>query len=166
RSGKSWLCRQIARDLVKQNRIPLENILCLNFEDYRLEMVRGPQELDEVCQTFLVRVAKPGPKLLLLDELQNVQAWDRFLRTFHDRETDWQILVTGSNAELLSSEFATKLAGRHISFELFPFSFREVLTYRGLVLQSETDIFRNQDEIRILLDNFLIYGGLPERLTI
>ena len=93
-------------------------------------------------------------------------AWERFLRTFHEGETDWQILVTGSNAELLSSEFASKLAGRHINFELLPFSFREALALRGLTVEAEADLFRQQTEISQAFEDFLVNGGLPERLTI
>jgi predicted AAA+ superfamily ATPase len=166
RSGKSWLCRQIARDLVKGGQFQLDNVLCLNFEDYRLDAVRSPVELDEICSVFGRRVAKPGLKLLLLDEIQNVPAWERFLRTFHERETDWQILVTGSNAELLSSEFASKLAGRHVNFELLPFSFREVLALRGVSIGTESDLYRRQGEVNQAFEDFLVNGGLPERLSI
>lgn len=166
RSGKSWLCRQLVRDLVKQGTVALENVLSLNFEDYRLDDIRGPAELDDICKAFINRVAKPGLKVLLLDEIQNVPGWERFLRKFHEHEHDWQILVTGSNSELLSSEFSTRLAGRHINFELLPFSFREVLAYRSVRIQTESDYFRHQADIGKAFEEFIASGGLPERLTI
>lgn len=166
RSGKSWLCRQLVRDLVNQGTVVLENVLSLNFEDYRLDEIRGPAELDDVCQAFINRVAKPGAKILLLDEIQNVPGWERFLRKFHEREHDWQILVTGSNSELLSSEFSPRLAGRHINFELLPFSFREVLAYQNVRIQTESDYFRHQADIGKAFEGFIASGGLPERLTI
>ncbi len=166
RSGKSWLCRQLVRDLVNQGTVVLENVLSLNFEDYRLDEIRGPAELDDVCQAFINRVAKPGAKILLLDEIQNVPGWERFLRKFHEREHDWQILVTGSNSEFLSSEFSPRLAGRHINFELLPFSFREVLAYQNVHIQTESDYFRHQADIGKAFEGFIASGGLPERLTI
>jgi len=166
RSGKSWLCRQLIRDLVDQGKVVLENVLYLNFEDYRLDAITGPAELDTICRIFNTRIAKAGPKVLLLDEVQNVTGWERFLRAFHEREHDWQILVTGSNSELLSSEFAARLAGRHINFELLPFSFREVLAYRGVAITTESDYFRHQADITKAFEEFITSGGLPERLTI
>ncbi|HUW40164.1 MAG TPA: ATP-binding protein [Rectinemataceae bacterium] len=166
RSGKSWLCRQVVRDLVNQGKVVLENVLYLNFEDYRLDEIRSPAELDAICGFFSARVAKQGAKVLLLDEVQNVSGWERFLRGFHEREHGWQILVTGSNSELLSSEFAAKLAGRHIDFELLPFSFREVLAYRGVSIRTEADYFRHHADIGKAFEEFIAAGGLPERLTI
>lgn len=166
RSGKSWLCMQIARDMEESGRVPLENILFLNFEDYRLSDIRSPAELDRTLHLFVTRIAKAGPRLLVLDEIQTVPGWDVFLRSLYERNEGWDILATGSNSELLSSEFAEKLAGRHIAFELLPFSFSELVAYRGFQVRTEADYYRQRSELEKIWNDYITLGGLPERLTV
>jgi predicted AAA+ superfamily ATPase len=166
RSGKSWLCMQIARELGESGAVPPENILFLNFEDYRVADIRSPAELDRALRLFAARIATPGPRLLVLDEIQAVPGWETFLRSVHERNDDWDILATGSNSELLSSEFAGKLAGRHIAFELLPFSFSEIVAYRGIRVRDEAEYHRRRPELEKVWNEFITLGGLPERLTV
>jgi predicted AAA+ superfamily ATPase len=65
----------------------------------------------------------------LLDEIQNVSGWERFVRRMYERDN--KFVITGSNARLLSRELATHLTGRHLAKEIYPFSFREFLRLRG-----------------------------------
>ena len=166
RSGKSWLCLQVARELVENGQFGLGDVLILNFEDYRLSDIRSPEDLDRVLGLFRSLSPNPGKKLILLDEIQIVPGWDRFLRTLYERNENLELVVTGSNAELLSSEFAERLAGRHISFELLPFSFAEVLANRKVMVRTEADYFRNLEAIQDLWNEFIELGGLPERFSI
>lgn len=166
RSGKSWLCMQVARELVENGQFELGDVLILNFEDYRLSDIRSPEELDRVLNLFRALSPKPGKKLILLDEIQTVPGWDRFLRTLYERDDTLELLVTGSNADLLSSEFAERLAGRHIAFELLPFSFAEVLASRNIIVRTEADYFRHLQDILATWNEYLELGGLPERLSI
>ena len=146
RSGKSTLLRQIAAHLDKYHYI--------NFDDERLfGFALGD------FQKLMLHFHKIGPsKTLLIDEIQNVPNWERFLRRVFDE--GYKIIVTGSNAKLLSSELATHLTGRHKRIELFPFSFNEYLEYSNVgyqVLSSEITA-----QVLNSFDGYLQNGGFPE----
>ncbi len=68
-------------------------------------------------------------KCIILDEIQNVRGWERFASRLRNTK---RVIITGSNSTPLSGELSTFLTGRHIEFELFPFSLREVLEYNGV----------------------------------
>ena len=75
-------------------------------------------------------------RIIFIDEIQNIEGWERFIRRIHDEE--YKIFITGSNANLLSSELGTHLTGRYLKVELFPFSFSEYLRYNKLNYQKLT----------------------------
>lgn len=163
RSGKSFLVQQVARRLLDGGHIEPANLLYLNLEDFRLMEVTTPERLNQVYELFLNASARPGRKLLIFDEIQNVAGWDRFIRTVYERDGETtEIILTGSNSELLSSELGSNLAGRFIEFSLLPFSFRAFLAYRGIMMAEEADYFRQRQEINRLFTEYLTYGGLPE----
>lgn len=166
RSGKSFIVQRIARKLVNSKKYSRENLLYLNFEDFRLAEVLTPKDLSRIYDFFLLRIAKKGKKLLILDEIQNVNGWDKWIRTIYEKEKDIEIILTGSNSQLLSQELGTNLAGRFIEFFIFPFSFREFLTYRQINVNHEKDYLQNRQEIRTQFYEFLKFGGLPEVLDI
>lgn len=117
RSGKSTLLHQILKKL--------PNYYYLNFEDTRLINFESGdfEKLNEVFH------AEYGPsEFYLLDEIQNVKGWEIFVRSRLDRHK--HLFITGSNASMLSKELGTRLTGRHINVELFPFSFGEALLFR------------------------------------
>jgi predicted AAA+ superfamily ATPase len=166
RSGKSFIVQRIARKLVNSKKYSRENLLYLNFEDFRLAEVLSPKDLSRIYDFFLSRIAKKGKKLLILDEIQNVNGWDKWIRTVYEKEKDIEIILTGSNSQLLSQELGTNLAGRFIEFFIFPFSFKEFLTYRQISVNHEKDYLQNRQEIRTQFYEFLKFGGLPEVLDI
>jgi predicted AAA+ superfamily ATPase len=167
RSGKSFLVQQVARRYVDEEEILPENLLYLNLEDFRLMAVTTPQRLNDIFELFLSTSAKPGKKLLIFDEIQNVADWDRFIRTLYEKESDdIEILLTGSNSELLSSELGSNLAGRFIEFRLFPFSLQEFLVFKGIPITTTAEYHRNRRELQALFNEFLKFGGLPEIFTI
>lgn len=138
RCGKSTLLAQF----LKQR----EKFLYFNFEDIRLAEfeLRDFILLDNV-------VNQSGLKQLFFDEIQNVSGWEMFVR--QKLNEGFKVAVTGSNATLLSRELGTKLTGRHITTELFPFSYREFLKFTGLRVGA--------DSVREYLEK----GGFPEYLT-
>jgi len=116
RCGKSTLLTQLMR---RQG-----SATYCNFEDIRL-FGMGPQDFPAFLSVLEGLSARKAP--LFLDEVQEVPHWQRLVRTLLDR--GWSVVVTGSNASLLGRELGSKLTGRHLSFEVFPFSYREYLMY-------------------------------------
>ena len=139
RSGKSTLLRQL---LTKQKKFSY-----LNFEDIRLFnfTLNDFKKLEEV---FL---DKTNPDVYFFDEIQNVSNWERYIRTLVDENKT--IVITGSNASLLSNELGTRLTGRHLRYELYPFSYLEYL--KKFKVKSSANSF----------EDYIKYGGFPEYLN-
>ena len=97
----------------------------INFDDERLTNLKT-EELNLILEIFLE--LNPKIKYILFDEIQNVPNWELFVNRLH--RTGYNIVLTGSNSKLLSRELATSLTGRHLSFELYPFSFKKFLDYQ------------------------------------
>jgi predicted AAA+ superfamily ATPase len=138
RCGKSTLLKQIESKLKG-------TYAFFNFEDTRIfgfEVSDFPKLAEIIGNDTLTYI---------FDEIQNVEGWELFIRNLHDQGK--KIIITGSNASLLSRELGTKLTGRHINHELFPFSYTEFLSYRGL---------SNTEESYKL---YIEYGGFPEYLA-
>jgi hypothetical protein len=158
RSGKTSLLLTLMEALA-QGGLPRTSLLYLNFEDERLDF--RTEELDLIIQAFLELY--PSVKLdachLFFDEIQNVPGWDRFVRRLYDTVTR-NIYLTGSNARFLSSEIATSLRGRTVSYEVLPLSFREYLRFRNVAADAGTT--RAQALVRRELGRFLTVGGFPE----
>jgi len=149
RSGKSTLMRQFA-DRYKE-------FYYLNFDDERLIDF----ELADFSSLMLAfNKIHPGLKVMFIDEIQNVVGWERFIRRIHDE--GYKIFLTGSNANLLSSELATHLTGRYSKIELYPFAFTELLDFEHIDYQRLSS--SNKAEILLAFDKYLEHGGFPEFL--
>jgi len=118
RCGKSTLQAQLMRRAGS-------GFYC-NFEDTRL-FGMGPEDFPTFLSVMEELIGSSDP--VFLDEVQEVEAWQRLVRTLLDRGR--AVCVTGSNASLLGRELGAKLTGRHLSFEVFPFSYAEYLTFTG-----------------------------------
>lgn len=114
RCGKSTLLRQIIKKVKGFYYFNFEDPKATNFE------VNDFEKLNEI---FLKEFGYQ--KYYFFDEIQNVQKWELFIRSLLDKGE--HVFITGSNASLLSKELGTKLTGRHLTYELFPFSFKEFL---------------------------------------
>jgi predicted AAA+ superfamily ATPase len=166
RSGKSFLVQLAARKLIENNTFSVSNILYLNFEDFRLAGINTPEKLDTFYRVFRAEIADDKKKLLIFDEIQNVNNWDRFIRTIYETDHDVEIILTGSNSRLLSSEIGSNLAGRFIELSILPFDFAEYLRYMGVKISNAADYFRNQEKIHYHFSQYVKFGGLPEILSI
>ncbi len=126
----------------------------VNFDDPSLD---GLKAGDLIYVKEAIASVYGDPETIILDEVQNVKGWELFASRL--RETK-QVIVTGSNAGLLSNELGTRLTGRYVKFEVMPFSFREFLEYRSM----KADI-RTTAGIASVKKEFGIYmrlGGFPE----
>ncbi len=119
RCGKSTLLKQLAK------RKP-EPFYYFYFEDTRIAGF-GAGDFEKLDEVFREEFGERG--LYFLDEIQNVENWELFVRSRLDRKK--RFAITGSNASLLSRELGTRLTGRHLQYELFPFSYRETLAFLG-----------------------------------
>ena len=122
RTGKSAMLELIREDLIKQG-VSAEQFISLNFESFRTEKLRTARALyDELADKIEALGGRTA--YVLLDEIQEVTEWEKCVNSLRvDYPCD--IFITGSNARLLSSELATLLSGRYVTFEIFPFSFAE-----------------------------------------
>ena len=159
RCGKSTIIKQIAKELIKDS-IEKENTLIVNFEDERFSK-RNLETLIDIYDCYLEKVGPNAKPFVFLDEIQNVLEWERFVRGKHEKK-EANIVVSGSSSKLLSAELATLLTGRHLTFNIYPLSFKEFLSFKKLQINSEIDIVTKRTEIKRLLQEYLEFGGFPE----
>jgi len=163
-AGKTYRMFQLVRELEEAG-IPRGNILYVNFEHERLRGLDA-RDLEDMMKVYYGALGPDGrfPIYLLLDEVQLVGDWDRWVRRMHD-SGGYRIYVTGSTSRMTSAEIADALRGRSVSYEIFPFSFREFLRARGLEAEvRDIDVTSHLDERgRILgaLEEYLRFGGYP-----
>ena len=150
RCGKSTLCYNV----LKENG---ELFAYANFDDERFEEMTS-KDLNAVLEVLYKMYG--DFKLLFLDEIQNVDGWHLFVNRI--LRQGMRVILTGSNAKLLSGELATHLTGRHDKIELFPFSFADYCKCMEIDMKSPTtkaEAFR-----RSAFDEYLRQGGFPELL--
>ena len=157
RSGKTTVLYQIIEHLIKHNIKP-ENIVFINFDDATLNIAK----LGDVLKT--IYKINPGIEYLFLDEASEKKGWERWVRSLYDLRKFKQIFVTGSSASLLSKEIGKVLTGRHITFELFPFSFKEFLASKGWKNFDENYLLGKRENLLHYLTDYLKNGGFPETL--
>ena len=149
RSGKSTLCFNALRKA---------GVHYANFDDERLQKLET-EELDNVLQTLYKIYGKFD--YLFLDEIQNIDGWPLFINRLLRQKI--HILITGSNAKLLSSELASHLTGRHHKIELFPFSFKDWCTIKELDYTRLTT--KNKGLISKAYEEYFRQGGFPELIS-
>jgi hypothetical protein len=152
RSGKSTLLMQLMR--------ATDAYCYFNFEDERLLAFRAEDFslLDEV----LVEIYGPA-KTYFFDEIQNVERFETFVRRLQDNGK--KIVITGSNATLLSREFGTRLTGRYKLFEIYPFSFAEYIMFQNIAVRKES-LYLTEEKAALIraFGRYVESGGMPEYL--
>ncbi|MGB3961938.1 MAG: ATP-binding protein [Sulfurimonas sp.] len=161
RSGKSSLLFDTINKL--REKMARENIIYLNFEDDRLYPLEL-SSLDDILEGYFeLYPHKREEKIyLFLDEVQVVQNWEMYVRRVYDNE-NIQLYITGSSAKLLSTEIATSLRGRTITYEIFPFSFKEYLRYKEITINLNSS--KSLSFIKNELNNYLFDGGFAETIN-
>jgi len=155
RSGKLTLLTQIMSEWYDCQ------FYYLNFEDERLISFSAEDDFDLLYQVFLELYGEQ--KTFFFDEIQNVSGWERFVRRMYERDN--KFVITGSNARLLSRELATHLTGRHLAKEIYPFSFREFLRFKGAEPGENFEyITEERAKIAKYLSQYIEDGGFPEYL--
>lgn len=147
RAGKSTLFQLIKDDISKSLNLKDNHFLSINFENIRWNSL-SIKDIHEKIEHFAKR---QSPSFVFLDEIQNIDGWEVMVNSLRQRQIA-SIFVTGSNSKLLSGELATYLSGRYVSFEVFPFSFKEFV-----LCQNQNNI-PSVDEI---FNSYLMIGGMP-----
>ncbi len=158
RSGKTYLLHDTINTLIEQG-IDKQQIIYINFEDERLNL--NKDNLDIILQAYreLYPQINEIDIWFFFDEIQNITAWEKFIRRLYDTVSK-NIYLTGSNAVFLSSDIATSLRGRSLNYEVFPYTFDEYLRHKEI----DTNIFLPQNKALIINNyyKFLKNGGFPE----
>lgn len=136
RCGKSTLLLQLLRRYY-------EDAIHINFDDIRLSGFE-PGDFVRLHKEIVDREIK----VLFFDEIQQVEDWEKYINQL--LREGYKVFITGSNASMLSAEFGTHLTGRHLSMELFPFSYAEYIAFKGLP--------DTTDSVGVYLES----GGIPE----
>lgn len=162
RAGKTYFMYQLIQLLLQGGRYSKEDILFIDFEDYRLGGFTG-HDMDELFAAFH-QLAGRYPDFLFFDEVQNLPGWNRVLRTLHNRRR-FKIIVSGSNSRLVGREIATELRGRYEDILMLPFSFREYLRYREISFTPASLRTAARGNIMAAFDDYIRHGGFPEVVT-
>lgn len=157
RAGKTYMLYQYIQQLLREGHDKQE-ILFVNFEDERIADIKK-EDLHLIVECYKEMFA--CEPIIFLDEIQNIDGWEHFARRLADEKR--RVFITGSNAHMLSREIASTLGGRYLMQEVYPFSFKEYLEYRGIKLDNpnwylapvKTDVVR-------LFEDYFYNGGLPE----
>lgn len=143
RVGKSYILAQLANKIAQQN--PDANIIYINKEKNRYRDIRNSVDLSKYVDE---RLSAGARNYLLIDEVQDIDGFEHVLRSLNADE-ECQIIVTGSNARMLSSELSTYLAGRYVDVHINSLSYREFLQ------------FHNLEDSQGNLERYLSVGGMP-----
>lgn len=157
RAGKSFLLYQQMQKYLRQG-TGWDNMLYINFEDDRL-LGMTVSDLDLILEVHSTLSAKRP--ILFLDEIQNIDGWEKFAR----RLADWKyrVYITGSNAKMLSRDVATTLGGRYFVTHILPYSFREYLCAHNVAYDDNTlAVTEGRATVQRLFNEYSHFGGFPE----
>ena len=148
RSGKSVILTQIIDEL-KKNETDDEHIIYMNFEDFDYEEYTDPKKLNNYVKE---KIKDDKKYYIFFDEIQNVNSWEKVVNSLRATKNT-SIFITGSNSDLLSSDLATHIAGRYVSFKITPFTFSEVCELLHITDKNDLDDTFN---------DYIKWGGMPQ----
>lgn len=142
RSGKSVLIRQLITHIHKKLKISPEDILYIDKEDLNFDFLKNYDDLNKY-------VVEKNPSYLMIDEVQEIEDWEKAIASFHKKNID--VYITGSNAKMLSSDLATYISGRYVTIPTYTLSFKEFIEFHD-----KADIAPS-----VTFAEFLKLGGFP-----
>lgn len=163
RCGKTYFMYHLVSSLIESG-IPKTNIVYINLDDDRLLPLNG-DELRMLVDTYkeFYEISDKHKLYLFLDEIQNMPDWEKWIKSTYDRERNIKIIISGSNASLLSGDLSTLLTGRHLTTRMFPFSFAEFLEVHDIKLDLKTIPYSKKNiEIKKRFNEYVEKGGFPE----
>ena len=163
RSGKSTIFDILIEDFIQKLKIQPKEILTINFDNPNfIPFYQNVQKLDEVIDTAEI-LTQSKIKYLFLDEIQNIELWEKWVKAKYDQKIFKKIFITGSNSKLLESQYISRLSGRYFSHFNQPFSFQEFLKFHGQdYYKKYADNFLIKNKLIALFSKYLKQGGFPE----
>ena len=163
RTGKSYMMYQQIKTLLDKD-IPLSQIVYVNFEDERL-LEMTSDDLNTILEIGLELSGTENRPYLFLDEIQNIDGWEKFVRRIADMK--YKVNITGSNSKMLSSEIASTLGGRFVIMKIYPYSFAEYLIANGKE-KNYLDTISTSDKADVLAqyNEYVTFGAFPELVEI
>ncbi len=153
RCGKSVILNQIMDEL-RQSGVKDEQIIYINFEFTDYIGINDAKKFNEFIEKKLINKNK---YYVFFDEIQNVDRWEKVVNSLKAKYNEnISIFITGSNSDLLSGELATHIAGRYVSFKIYPFTFDEVCELKDIKDKDKYELERT-------FDDYIIWGGMPQR---
>jgi hypothetical protein len=159
RAGKTYLIYLVIKELEKK--YSKDRIIYVNFENKILYPL-NVKLLDELLNYLFEKGV--GRAFLFLDEIQNINGWEKWARSIYDSyKGKIKIVVSGSSSKIIRKDIATLLTGRHISIKVFPLSFSEFLEFKEITFGKD-DIYSVQKQavIKSLLKEYIEFGAFPE----
>lgn len=161
RSGKSFLLFQKMRMMLNTG-YGWEDMLYLDFEDTRLDHFTK-EDFNLILECHQEMYGKRP--MLFLDEIQNIDGWEKFARNLADKK--YSVFITGSNAKMLSREIMSELGGRYLPVEVYPLSFKEFLNHTNVAYDEQA---LTATETKALFmrayQEYVTWGGLPESVNL
>ena len=163
RTGKSYMMYQQIHNLMNDG-ISSSQIIYVNFEDERLLEI-GVDDLNTILEIGIEFSGSKGKPYLFLDEIQNVDGWEKFVRRVADMK--YRINITGSNSKMLSKEIASTLGGRFMIVNVFPYSFKEYLSVNHIenIMLAQIGTKKRADIVS-QYEQYVTYGAFPELVDI
>lgn len=163
RTGKSYMMYQQIHNLTNDG-ISSSQIIYVNFEDERLLEI-GVDDLNTILEIGIEFSGSKGKPYLFLDEIQNVDGWEKFVRRVADMK--YRINITGSNSKMLSKEIASTLGGRFMIVNVFPYSFKEYLSANHIenIMLAQIGTKKRADIVS-QYEQYVTYGAFPELVDI
>ena len=159
RAGKSYTLYQDMQARLSAGNSKVEDFLYINFEDERLASIKS-EELGSLLDAYWEMYDQKHP-LIYLDEIQNIMGWEKFARRLAEEKR--RVMITGSNAKMLSREITSTLGGSYIQRNIYPFSFEEYLNYYGIQLDKNWE-FQPDKRLTVLrhFNEYFYRGGFAE----
>ncbi len=162
RAGKSTFMYQMIKRLL-ENDIEPKQILFVNFDDKKL----SPDHLDDIYLSYRENLNPDKKAYIFFDEIHKKEGWESWIRKKYDLRSNDKFVISGSCSYLLKKEYSTLLTGRNLTFEVFPLSFEEYLSFKKVELKKENigkGLILEKTRVKIV-NNFKEYlelGGFPE----
>jgi len=156
RAGKTWFIFSILQDMIAAG-LPSEAVLHINFEDERL-IGTGVNDLETIMESYFELFTHTP--VIFLDEIQNIEGWQKFARRLADQ--GYRVYITGSNSQMLSGEMASTLGGRFLVKEIGTLTFSEYLRFNELKVEDNIAYSQQRFEVIRLFGQYLTFGGFPE----